>query len=122
MLVRALRQINWGDNYPFCEDCYHYLFTICDRCGGVERREETTYIEEYDQLLCRHCLETYYTICGRCERYIKNEHILYINGERDYLCKECYSAYTKDCSRCGARFYEENLDEEDICWYCRRRV
>jgi len=113
-------EIYWEDNYPYCEKCYHYLFTTCDRCGEVERREETTYVKEYDQPLCRRCLETYYTICDRCERYVKNEDILYVNGERDYICKECYSTYTKDCSKCGTRFYEENLDEEDICWYCRR--
>ena len=84
------------------------------------RRDEATYIEEYDKILCTFCLENYYTWCGKCERYIINNDIIYIDGEGDYICEECYSKYTKDCSKCGARFYEESLDEEGICWYCRK--
>jgi len=113
-------EVYWGNDYPYCEECYNDLFTICDRCGEVVRRDETIYLEEYDRVLCRYCLENYYTMCGKCERCIRNEDILYINGEGDYICEECYSKYTKNCSKCGARFYEESLDEEGICWYCRK--
>jgi formylmethanofuran dehydrogenase subunit E len=113
-------EVFWGNDYPYCEECYNDLFTICDRCGQVERRDETTYIEEYDKVLCTFCLENYYTKCSKCERYIINNDIIYIDGEGDYICEECYSKYTKDCSKCGARFYEESLDEEGICWYCRK--
>lgn len=114
-------EVYWGNDYPYCEECFDDLFTSCDRCGEVVRRDETIYLEEYDRVLCRYCLENYYTMCGKCERYIRNEDILYLDGEGDYICKECYFRYTEKCSKCGARFYDVNLNYNNICWYCRRK-
>lgn len=91
-----LREI---DGTLYCSDCIAELFTTCDVCGEMIRRDDA-YEAPNGDCLCESCFDERFVVCSSCGDTISRDDV-YESPDGDYLCEYCFDDECVVCERCG---------------------
>lgn len=125
-LIRYDDSHTGSDTHHYCESCFNEIFTICDHCGSVVRRDETIevhagmYRGSTTEDWCSVCVEDDAEQCEDCDEYFyRNE--MYEVDDVGYICGSCFDGGDYVCCEsCGHYFNRDDCeyDEDSGCWYC----
>jgi len=111
------------DGQAYCHEHFEELFTTCDECGAIYRRDSLTHTGN-GRDVCENCLDNEYFLCEDCEEYYPNDSTCYVNPDcydQRMVCESCYEDYDM-CSDCGERYTDRHIwahdDYRTICDGC----
>lgn len=98
----------------YCEDCFHELFTECERCGDVSEKDETYVVDH--EVWCEYCYREFSAECDECNEVVHIDDTVC----DDYItvCAHC-AQYFERCDECYTLIREDDniIRTSDAC-YC----
>jgi len=107
------------DGKDYCEDCHDELFTTCESCNKVIRRDNCLTSEGGDDY-CHDCYYEIFTTCESCNCEIYREDS-YCSEDGDSYCQSCYHDTYCHCELCGCELHNDaaiNIDGDCYCENC----
>ena len=112
-------EVWWGDETPYCRDCYDEHYAYCPCCGNYYSNED---VREGDdgEWYCESCWEGLFFRCNGCEETTNMKNASTFEG--DYYCADCYVNLFAECNECGEVFMKEDLNDQDCCRECANEL
>ncbi len=106
------------DGKLYCVNCYFELFTRCDCCGELVRRDQVQTVvaasnfgyNVYEQW-CQSCVDRSTVPCADCGTPVSHEATAWIESRGADVCPNCCVENHFECAECGEYFPVDDAHE-----------
>lgn len=103
---------------PYCNDCYHTRYILCDDCGCELRRDVDTIREHQREYYCESCYESRVRTCEDCGCELTPGEVVEGPGNTPF-CQSCYDNAITRCSDCDCQVWIDEANRQGDSYLCR---